>query len=206
MMRRLMGVVLIIVMVGMFVVTVAVAEEQCDKSGDKVVDVGKVLAEQDHRAKVEFGLGAGFTHLELREIFTTKHQVHRLQEELRSSLTVLAVALQSEAEGEEFKRQAAVDYLAAKAEFDAKYAELQENLIEKVGANDDPLKLGALMIYGALDSGRRITCGVQSAVSGGSSQGTQGQGREENLRGSFRGAVPKARPGSNAIRPDGGPS
>lgn len=200
MMRRLMGVVLIVVVVGMFVVAVAVAEEQCDASGEKAVDVGKVLAEQDRRAKVDFGLGAGFTPQEIGEIFRTKHQIHRLQDELRSSLTVLAVALQSDAEGEEFRRQAAVDYLAAKAEFDTKYAQLQEQLIEKVGANDDPLKLGALMIYGALDNGRRITCGVQSAVSGGSSQGAHGQGHEENLRGSFRGAVPKARRGRNVIR------
>ncbi len=175
------------------------AEAGSSESGEQPADLGKVLAQQDLRARLEFAEDVGFTPEQLKTIFMTKRQIHELQDELRLSLTELAVALTSEAEDAEFKRQAAEKYLAAKAEFDSKYAEVQEKLISDIGADTDPLKMAALMIMGAVDNGRRISCAVQSAVSGGASPGVHGQSRESKLGRSF--GPPLLRPGSRRSLP-----
>ena len=175
------------------------AEEASSESAEQPADLGKVLAQQDLRARLEFAEGVGFTPEQLKTIFVTKHRIHKLQDDLRLSLTELAAALTSEGEDAEFKRQAADKYLAVKAEFDSEYAEVQEKLISDVGADDDPLKMAALMIVGAVDNGRRVTCAVQSAVSGGASPGVHGQSRENKLGRSF--GPPPLRPGSKRSLP-----
>ncbi len=196
------------VLVSMVVLALALscigyAEEGSSESGEQPADLGKVLAQQDLKARLDFAEGVGFTPEHLKTIFVTKHQIHKLQNDVRLSLTELAVALTSEAEDAEFKRQAAEKYLKAKAEFDSEYAELQEKLISDIGADDDPLKMAALMIMGVVDSGRRITCAVQSAVSGGASPGVHGQSREHKLGRSF--GPPPMRPGSKRTLPRFGP-
>ncbi|MFP3904774.1 MAG: hypothetical protein ACLFWB_11080 [Armatimonadota bacterium] len=172
-------VITIAVMVGVVVLPgVVFAEEVCD--------LGEVLQGQTVRARLDFAEMAGFTKDELGMIMVTRRQIHRIQDELQASLVEMAVALQSESEDEQFKRSAVEKYMETKKAADERYDQLQSALIEALGANEDPLKMGALIVLGVIDSGRRITCAVQSSVSGGVSPGVHGQNAENLLRGSFR--------------------
>lgn len=164
-------------------------------SAEDVCDLGEVLEDQTVRDRLDFAEMAGFTRDELRMILVTRRQIHRTQDELQASLVEMAVALQSEAEDEQFKRSAVEKYMETKQAADERYHQLQSALIEALGPDEDPLKMGALVVLGVIDSGRRITCAVQSSVSGGVSPGVHGQNAENSLRGSFRTLMYPARRG-----------
>ncbi|MGD9497228.1 MAG: hypothetical protein AB7Y46_13095 [Armatimonadota bacterium] len=131
-------------------------------------------------ARMEFGRQAGFTDEQMRLILGTKFHLHRLQLRLTSDLEALAVALLDEAEPDEVKAAAVAEYLQRREQTLRAMEDVQQRLIAQVGAEDDPLKMGALIVFGVVDSGRRVTCAVHSEISGGGSGGIR---REEMGRG-----------------------
>ncbi len=147
---------------------VAAADEDCG-----VTDLRQELAEEGdvREARADFGGQAGFTEEDMRLIFGTKFHLHRLQEQLKGDLEALAVMLLDEAEPTEAKAAAVEDYLDRREQTLQAMSDIEQRLIRQVGAQDDPMKMGALLIFGVMDSGRRVLCAVHSEISGGGGGG-----------------------------------
>lgn len=167
-----------VVLLALVFAVLAAAEGSDDQAA---YDIQRELRGSAHKARVEFGRQAGLTDADMWEIFRTKVQLHRMHEDLRHELEALAVMLQGPG-AEEDKRAAVEDYLSKRDETLAGRAALEQALIEKVGADENPLKMGALMIFGVLDSGRRVLCAVRSEVAGGAGSGLRGAPGAEGLQ------------------------
>lgn len=182
---KLFATVWLVIMIGALVAGCIVAA--CADQQRQVTDLREELRDQGdvRQARIEFGREAGFTDEDMRLIFGTKFHLQRLQYRLRGSLEALAVTLLDESEPTDVKAAAVQDYLAQREQILAQMSALQERLIQQVGAQDDPIKMGALIVFGVVDSGRRVLCAVNSEISGGGSGGIKlherGQGLQQPL-------------------------
>lgn len=130
----------------------------------------------------------GFTQEDMKLIFWSKVQMHRLREQLEDQLQALAVAMYSESADPGEQQQAARDALDKYRSIEEQDRQLQEQLLQRLGAADDPVKLSGLILLGVYGSGRRSLCEVKPGVSGGA------QGVGVGLQGlGLRGAI--GRPG-----------
>ncbi|MEA3403839.1 MAG: hypothetical protein U9R79_21570 [Armatimonadota bacterium] len=153
------------------VVLVLGSAAQADEAGP-VTDLGAELGEDNVRqARIDFGKSAGFTEQQMRMVFGTKFHLHRLQERLRADLEAMAVAVLDDAEPREARAAAVEEYLRRRQRTMRQMEQIQQRLIQAVGADEDPLKMGALLVFGVVDSGRRVLCAVQSEIAGGGSGG-----------------------------------
>ena len=162
--------------------TVALAEGADE---EPVFDIAGELSGGARQARAEFCRSVGFSERDMMAIFTTKFRIHRIQTELKTSLAAMAVAVLDAGDGDSEKLAAAERYVAERERLLAEQAGLEEALVRRVGADGDALKMAALMVLGAVDSGRRVTCAVNSEVSGGSGGSVKRRGRELGLRQPF---------------------
>lgn len=161
------------------------------------VDIGRETAHQTLKTRVEFAEKCGLTPQQLGQVMRAKGRLGFLQHQLAQQTEALAVTLGSMAVTDEDKQAAVERYLASREQALAQYEAVQQEIIKAVGADSNPLAMGALIVLGAVDSGRRITCAVRSPVAGGAGTDVHGEARDQGLAGSFgplRGLRPAGRP------------
>ena len=166
------------------------------------VDIGRETAHQTLKTRVEFADKCGLTPHQLAQVMRAKGRLGFVQHQLAQQTEALAVTLGSTAVTDEDKQAAVERYLALRAQALAQYEAVQQEIITAVGADSNPLAMGALIVLGAVDSGRRITCAVRSPVAGGAGTDVHGEPRDHGLLGSFG----PMRPGRPAGRFPRGPA
>jgi len=149
--------------------------------GQEVYRIQEALRQGPLKARLEFGREMGLTDRDMLAVFRAKREMQRLQEGLRRDLEALAVMLMGPAT-EEDKRAATEAYLRTREETATAQQALEQKLVTSLGAEQDSLKMGALLILGVLDSGRRVLCAVHSEVSGGAAGSLRLKPRTEGLR------------------------
>ncbi len=213
---------------GMVATTFCRAAEQCGAQAQVTGDgvAAQPAPQPDNLAAVVTGEALkqrfgpieawGFSQEDMRLIFWYKLQMHRLQAQLQDQLQTLAVAMYSEYADPADQQQAARDALDKYRQVEEQDRQLQEQLLQRLDAADDPVKLSGLILLGVYGNGRRSLCEVKPGVSGGAQGvglGLQGLGLRGSMgRRGFLGtngpppgpALMQARPGP-LLRP-GGPA
>lgn len=184
----------ILMIVGLLVLPVvlthaagAECETASDTGSDSDIDIGKTTATQTMKTRVEFAEKCGIDAEKLRYVMQAKGRLGRIEHNLSQEAEQLAVALGSDTLSDDEKLVVAERYLALREESLAQYSAIEEEIVKVVGADENPLAMGALIILGAADSGKRPTCAVRSPVSGGAGtdvHGTHGAG-QGSLKSSF---------------------
>ena len=162
------------------------AEGVRDASSADDVDIAQIAADQTMKTRVEFAEKCGISPAQLRYVMGAKGRLARIQRRLMQEAEALAVALGSETISDEEKQTVVEEYLELRTESLAQCRAIEAQIVETVGADENPLAMGALIILGAADSGKRPTCAIKSPVSGGAGTDVHGDPRgRENLRASF---------------------
>jgi hypothetical protein len=151
-------------------------------AGEADVDLASELAGQTMKTRLEFAAYCGLTPEQFRTVMGAKVRLALLQAQIRDAARQLAVSLTSDTIPDDEKRTAAEGYVAARADALAQYEAAEKQIIAAVGADQDALKMGALIVLGVVDSGRRITCTVKSPVSGGAGNDLGASSQRGTLR------------------------
>ncbi len=168
-------------------VAVAMAAEQCPSNAPEAGtcsaqsdqtspaqqpdDLAATVMQEARRKRLELFQEWGFTLQDLLVIRTYKARMHRIRDQLEDALQQLAVVMYTENEDPQVRKQTAEQIAERCRKLQEEDRKLQEELMERVGAKDDPLKLAGLMLMGCVDSGRRVLCEISPGVAGGA-QGT----------------------------------
>lgn len=137
-------------------------------SGNEAADnLAVVVREDTRRERIETMQEWGFSLQELQLIRAYKARMHRLKEQLDDALQTLAVVMYSRYEDPQQRLEAAQKALQRCQELQREDERLQQELIERVGAADDPVKMAGLILLGAVGGGRRTLCEVHVGVAGG---------------------------------------
>ena len=147
------------------------------------VDIGREVTGQTVQTRLEFAQKCGLNAEQLRLVMRAKGQLARLSRQLMQQAEALAITLGSDTLSDDEKRAAIDGYVVLRDESIAKYKAMEGRVVKAVGADEDPLAMGALMILGAADTGKRPACAVRSSVSGGAGTDVRG---DPAHRGSLR--------------------
>lgn len=175
------------------------AGEQCQtataSSSEADIDIGKETAYQTIKTRLEFAEKCGISQEQFVQVMRAKGKLHRIGHDLTQKAEALAIALGSDTIGDDEKKAAVEEYMKLRAETVAQYNAIQDEIIKTAGADTNPLAMGALIILGAVDSGKRVTCAIKSPVAGGAGTDVHGAPGEGGLAASFgfRGPRPAGR-------------
>ncbi len=137
-------------------------------AGDQPADnLAAVLREDTRRERIQTLQEWGFTLQELQLIRAYKMRMHRLKEQLDEALQNLAVIMYSRYEDPKQRLEVARAALEKCQQIQREDERLQQELIDRVGARDDPVKMAGLILLGAVSGGRRTMCEVHVGVAGG---------------------------------------
>jgi hypothetical protein len=142
--------------------------------------LAQVLRQETLQDRLEIAREWGFEPQQLLLIRAYKARMQRLHWEMTEALQQLAVVMYTPADDpgqRQAAARAAVERCRQLAEQDR---QLQEELIERLGARDDPVKMAALMLLGAVGQ-RRTVCEIRPGVAGGA-QGAPALLQGPNLR------------------------
>ncbi|MBC7289432.1 MAG: hypothetical protein H5T86_15595 [Armatimonadetes bacterium] len=128
----------------------------------------------------------GFSPQDLRLIFTYKARMHQLRQQLDDALQKLAVVMYTRYEDPELRLKAAREAMAECRRVQQEDERLQQELIQKLGAENDPVKMAGLVLLGVASGGRRTLCQVKVGVAGGA-QAIGSRVATPGLRQSFNG-------------------
>lgn len=194
-MRPRTGLVFLVVLLAAW----AQAAEQCapasnqpaqpTAASDKPDDLAATLRTESLQTRIKTMQEWGFSLQELQLIRAYKRRMHAVREQLEDALQALAVTMYTEYEEPEQRKKAAQEAVERCRRLAEEDRRLQDELIERVGAKDDALKMAGLILLGAVDGGRRVMCEVSPGVAG----GAQGAGLHI-------GPVARPRPGPPAWR------
>ena len=155
-------------------------------AAEEDVDIAGETAHQTLKTRLEFADKCGITPQQLLQVMRAKAHMARLQHQLTQQTEALAVTLGSTTISDQEKQDAVEQYLAIREASLAQYNAIQQEIVKGVEADSNPLALGALIVLGVVDSGRRVTCAVKSPVAGGAGMDVRGPlGADLRLEGSF---------------------
>ena len=146
---------------------------QCESNTAPTADtepadnLATVVREDTRRERIETLQEWGFTLQDLQLIRAYKMRMHRLKEQLDDALQNLAVIMYSRYEDPKQREEVARAALEKCQAIQREDERLQQELIERIGAKDDPVKMAGLILLGAVYGGRRTMCEVHVGVAGG---------------------------------------
>ncbi len=141
----------------------AAQEEQPD-------DLARTLAEEALKARRERAERWHLTQRDLWLIGRSRAHMHAIRRRVDDLLQELAVVMYDPQATDEERQQKAERIAAEIRRLQEADRQLQLQLIQQTGADKDPVKYAALMLMGAIDSGRRVMCQVKVGVAGGANE------------------------------------
>ncbi|MFQ6097860.1 MAG: hypothetical protein ACE5O2_09040 [Armatimonadota bacterium] len=147
----------------------AVAAEH--RSFEEITPEASALKQAEARQKFDayrqWAADVGLTPRDVFTIMRAKGEMHRLQERLLAEAAALSVVLQTREADDEQVAEAVKRYVDLKNWTVGEMKKIQDDLIARLDAENNPRAMGALLIMGAVDNGTRLLCAIHNGVAGG---------------------------------------